>query len=102
MQFIDLKKQYETKIYISGDKIHISGSKDPYFEEEKILLLMQALNEKGFKSFSSLTFDSKFKFFDIPIQAHQDIGVSETKTRLVAYFNSKNQEIVNELNSKMK
>lgn len=93
---LDLKKHYETKIYISGDKIHISGSQDPYFEEEKILLLMQALNEKGFKSFKSLTFDSKFKFFDIPLQAHQDVGVSDTKSRLIAYFNIKNQALIKE------
>jgi D-alanyl-D-alanine carboxypeptidase/D-alanyl-D-alanine-endopeptidase (penicillin-binding protein 4) len=93
---LDLKKQYETKVYISEDRIHISGSLDPYFEEEKILILMKALNERGFKNFKSLTFDSKFKFYDISLQAHQEITEADTKARLQAYLNAKSSPLVKE------
>ena len=29
---LDLNKRFETKLYISGEKLHIEGSRDPYFE----------------------------------------------------------------------
>jgi D-alanyl-D-alanine carboxypeptidase/D-alanyl-D-alanine-endopeptidase (penicillin-binding protein 4) len=91
---LDLKKQYETKIYISEDRVHISGSLDPYFEEEKMLILMKALNERGFKNFKTLTFDSQFKFYDISLQTHQEITGADTRSRLQAYLNAKSIPLV--------
>jgi len=87
---LDLNKRFETKLYISGDKLHIEGSRDPYFEEEKMMLLMKALNDLGYKSFKTVTFDKNFIFSDVALQSHQDITTSHTRLRLGTYLNSKN------------
>lgn len=87
---LDLNKVFETKLYISGDKLHIAGSRDPYFEEEKMMLLMKALNELGYKSFKSVTFDKDFLFTDVALQSHQDITTEHTRLRVATYLNSKN------------
>ena len=87
---LDLNKRFETKLYISGDKLHIAGSRDPYFEEEKMMLLMKALNDLGYKSFKSVTFDKDFLFTDVALQHHQNITTAHTRLRLATYLNSKN------------
>ncbi len=87
---LDLNKRFETKLYISGEKLHIEGSRDPYFEEEKMMLLMKALNDLGYKSFKTVTFDKNFIFSDVALQSHQDITTSHTRLRLATYLNSKN------------
>ncbi len=87
---LDLNKQFETKLFISGDSLHISGSRDPYFEEEKILLLMKALNDLGYKSFKKVTFDSHFKFYDLALESHANITPLMTKERLAIFFSNKN------------
>ena len=91
---LDLNKTFKTKLYISGDRLHIAGSRDPYFEEEKILLLISALNSLGYKSFKSVTFDSNFKFYDIALTSHLDITTAHTKERLKTYFNIKNVKFI--------
>lgn len=91
---LDLHKRYKTKIFISGDKMHIQGSSDPYFEEEKMLLLMQALNDAGYTSFSQVTFDKNLIFSDQALSAHMDITPSYTRGRLAAYLNAKNASYV--------
>lgn len=91
---LDLHKTFKTKLYIAGDRLHIEGERDPYFEEEKILLLMQALNDRGYKSFKSVTFDSNFLFSDAALSSHQDLPPSHTKSRLSFYFNPSNQKSI--------
>jgi D-alanyl-D-alanine carboxypeptidase/D-alanyl-D-alanine-endopeptidase (penicillin-binding protein 4) len=91
---LDLNQRFETKIYISGDRLHIAGSRDPYFEEEKLLLLMNALNDLGYKSFKSVTFDSNFKFYDMALSSHLDIKPELTRQRLMTYFNSANSKFI--------
>lgn len=93
---LDLNKQYETKLYISGDKLHIEGSRDPYFEEEKLLLLMKALNELGHTAFKSITFDNNFIFSDVSLSSHQDITPVHTRSRLLAYLNKNNSKLLRE------
>lgn len=87
---LDLNKRFETKLHISGDKLHIEGSRDPYFEEEKMMLLMKALNDLGYKKFKSITFDKNFIFTDVGLQSHKDITTSHTRLRLATYLNSSN------------
>ena len=91
---LDLNKRFETKLFISGDRLHIAGSRDPYFEEEKILLLMMALNDLGYKSFKTVTFDKNFLFTDVALQSHQEITPEHTRLRLVSYFNPKNIKFI--------
>ncbi len=93
---LDLHKRYKTKIYIDGDKMHIEGSLDPYFEEEKMLLLMQALNDSGYKSFSEITFDKNLIFSDQALNAHMDITPAHTRSRLAVYVNTKNASYIKE------
>ena len=93
---LDLNKHFETKLYISGDKLHIEGSRDPYFEEEKLLLLMRALNELGHTTFKSITFDKNFIFTDVSLSSHQDITPIHTRSRLLAYFNKNNSKLLRE------
>lgn len=85
----DLNRTFTTKIYISGDKLHLEGSRDPYFEEEKLLLLMRDLNNLGYKEFKTVTFNSDFKFYDIALASQLAITPAHTRTRLAAYFNPK-------------
>lgn len=87
---LDLNKRFETKLHIIGDKLHIEGSRDPYFEEEKMMLLMKALNDLGYKKFKSVTFDKNFLFTDVGLQSHQDITTAHTRLRLATYLNSAN------------
>lgn len=89
LETLDLNKQFETKLFISGESLHISGSRDPYFEEEKMLLMIKALNDLGYKSFKKVTFDSKFKFYDLALESHANITPAQTKERLKVFFSSK-------------
>ena len=93
---LDLNKTFETKIYIQGNHLHIAGSRDPYFEEEKLLLLMSELNSLGYSSFKTVTFDSHFKFYDIALESHLDITPAHTKLRLAAYLNNQNKTLIKE------
>jgi len=85
---LDLHKKYVTKLYIAENKLHIEGSLDPYFEEEKMLLLMQALNQLGYKSFSEVTFDKNFLFYDLAISQHSIITSEMTRERLAVLFSA--------------
>lgn len=87
-ELLDLNKRYTTVFSIQDNNLHISGGLDPYFEEEKILLLMMALNDKGYKSFNKVTFDKKFKFSDAALGQYQVITPADTLAKLKIYFNS--------------
>jgi D-alanyl-D-alanine carboxypeptidase len=91
---LDLKKTFRTTLYIAGDRLHIAGGRDPYFEEEKILLLMQALNARGYKAFKTVTFDENFLFSDAALSSHQDLPPSHTRVRLAYFFSTKNKSAI--------
>lgn len=93
-EVLDLQKTYTTKIYISQNKLHIEGSKDPYFEEEKLLLLMQSLNDLGYSKFDEVTFDRNFLFYDIALQSYEVITSTHTRQRLMTYLNSSNSKFI--------
>ena len=93
-EVLDLHKTYTTKIFISQNKLHIEGSNDPYFEEEKLLLLMQSLNDLGYSKFDSVTFDQNFLFYDIALQSYEVITPSHTRQRLMAYLKASNSKFV--------
>lgn len=88
---LDLHKQYITKLYIAENKLHIEGGLDPYFEEEKILLLMQALNDLGYKSFSEISFDKNFLFYDLALSQHGIVTTEMTRGRLATLFSAKSR-----------
>lgn len=82
---LDLKKRYSLKLHITSDSLHIEGGRDPYFEEEKMFLLMKALNDLGYKSFKTVTMDDNFIFSDEALSQHREITPSYSRARL-AYF----------------
>lgn len=89
---MDLNKRYETTLTIKGNDLHIEGSGDPYFESEKLLLLIQALNQLGHKSFDRISFDRNFLFYDLDLGAFEEITSEEIKKRLSLYLDGKRHQ----------
>jgi D-alanyl-D-alanine carboxypeptidase len=87
---LDLHQTFETKVYIGKDALHIEGSRDPYFEEEKMLLMMRHLKMLGYRSFSRVTFNSNFKFSDQALSSHAELPASHTRERLAYFFTPSN------------
>jgi D-alanyl-D-alanine carboxypeptidase/D-alanyl-D-alanine-endopeptidase (penicillin-binding protein 4) len=93
---LDLNKSFRTTFYISKDWLHIEGNEDPYFEEEKLLLLFKALNELGHHHFKKISFSEKFHFYDLAMGSYLKITSTESLKRLKYYLNRKNQFDINE------
>lgn len=87
---MDLNRKFTTKFYIGKDSLHIEGGRDPYFEEDKLLLLMKALNELGYKSFKKITFNRDFLFYDIAMGEYARVTPEVSRTRLGFYLLGKN------------
>lgn len=87
---MNLNGTFLTKFFIGKDSLHIEGGSDPYFEEDKLLLLFQALNNLGYKSFRSVTFSRNFLFYDVAMGQYQEITPEKTRARLAFYLNPKN------------
>ncbi|MES2854875.1 MAG: D-alanyl-D-alanine carboxypeptidase, partial [Bdellovibrionota bacterium] len=54
--------RYTTKVYwqASNKELHIAGSNDPFFDRDRLYLLLSDLNTAGIKSIERLTTDSNF------------------------------------------
>lgn len=91
---MDLHQKFITRIYIGKDSLHIEGGRDPYFEEDKFLLLTQALNNLGYKSFKKISFDKNFLFYDIAMGQYEKITPEKSRLRLGAYVNAKNEATI--------
>jgi D-alanyl-D-alanine carboxypeptidase len=83
---LNLNGHFFTRFYISNNSLHIEGGEDPYFEEEKLLLLFRSLNALGYKKFDKVTFDKKFYFNDTALSSYQDITPAVVRTRMINYF----------------
>lgn len=86
----DLHKTFTTRIFAGRDSLHIEGGQDPYFEEDKLLLLFQALNGLGYKNFKQISFNRNFHFYDIAMGSYEKITPEKTQLRLSAYTNPRN------------
>ena len=86
LESLSADKTWTTTVWINGTRIHIAGSVDPWFEEEKILSLIQALKEKGITKISELTFDGAFVFTDTAQTRHTPASFALTKDALARYF----------------
>ncbi len=84
--------QYQTKLYIKDKNLHIAGSFDPFFGNEKVFYLLSQLNELGYKEFDTITFDKDLIIFP-SAQTHTDIYPNITPAfvskNLNNYFNTK-------------
>jgi hypothetical protein len=90
----DLSEVYETELHIAGDHLHIRGGNDPYFEEDKLLLLFKALNNLGYFHFRKVTFDKNFRFNDLPLEEYEVVTPNRIRSRLSYYLSSKNVKSV--------
>lgn len=86
----DLHKTYETRFHIGKDAIHIEGGKDPYFEEDKLLILFHSLNTLGITKLKQVSFNRNFLFNDLALGSYEHITPEKSRTRLEAYLNPKN------------
>lgn len=91
---VNLNRTYATKVYLSKDSMHIEGGRDPYFEEEKMLLLFKALNELKHTSFKKITFTSDFLFYDVALGEYEEITPEKTRARFAYFTNPKNKSFV--------
>jgi D-alanyl-D-alanine carboxypeptidase/D-alanyl-D-alanine-endopeptidase (penicillin-binding protein 4) len=90
----NLHRTFKTKIYIGKDSLHIEGGRDPYFEEDKLLLLFKALNDLGYKKFRSITFNRDFLFYDLVLDEYEKITPEKSRTRLFSYVSAKNKNFI--------
>jgi D-alanyl-D-alanine carboxypeptidase len=88
LQVMDANKTYKTHIYLTSDSLHIEGSGDPYFEEEKIFYLIDALNRLGYTKFKKITFNPNFKAHDSNAQVAFKITSTVVASSLLKYFNT--------------
>lgn len=86
---LDIHKKYKTKIYLGKDSMHIEGGNDPYFDADKLLLLFEALNKRGYKAFKNVTFNKAFLFYNVSDRQVQ-VTPEITRLRLSTYLSSKN------------
>lgn len=93
---LDLNKKFRTTFYVSKDWLHVEGGEDPYFEEEKLLLLFKALNELGYHHFKRFSFSNKFRFYDLPMGNYRKITPKDSVNRINYYLNRKNKFHVTE------
>jgi D-alanyl-D-alanine carboxypeptidase/D-alanyl-D-alanine-endopeptidase (penicillin-binding protein 4) len=91
---LDLHRRYETRIFVTSDELHIAGGSDPYFEEEKLLLLMRAMNDLGYRRFKRVTFDRNFLFFDQTLNEYYVITPERIRSRLAFFLSSRNATAV--------
>lgn len=91
---LNLNQKFQTKVYVTKDKLHIEGGLDPYFEEEKLLLLMRDLNRLGYSKFKQVSFSPDFLFYDVALGEFAAITPAHTRQRLAYYFNSKNRKSI--------
>ena len=92
---LNLNQTFKTRIYIGKDRLHIEGFLDPYFEEEKFLLLMKSLNDLGYTRFKQVSFDSNFLFYDLALGDYEVITPEKVRLRMAYYLNAKNKKNIN-------
>lgn len=84
--------KYETKLFIKGNNLHISGSFDPFLGNQKMFYLVSQLNDLGFTKFDKITFDKEI-LINPSAQKHTDqyplITRASNARNIKMYFNTK-------------
>jgi len=95
---------FPLKLTIKGKNLHLEGSYDPFLNNEKIYYLLSQLNELGYESFDTITFD-KLVYINPGAQyyagEHPYINASTNIANIKKYFNTEtwSQELKNEYSS---
>ena len=82
---------YNTKLTIKDHSLHISGSFDPFFGEEKLFFLLSQLNELGYTEFDKITFDKNLIVFpdaQDEVDVYPKINANSIIHDLKNYFNT--------------
>ncbi len=73
--------RYETKFFLKGKKLHISGSLDPVFSKRKLFFLLAQLNLHGVSELEEITFNNQLRVYS---KAENYIGevlnITESRT----------------------
>ncbi len=91
--------QYETRVYSNGDSIHLEGSNDGMFSEEKIFYLIAALNANAITKLDTISFDDNTPIFAIALRPYMSMSEAWYSKeynieQLQEYFNlSRNKKI---------
>ena len=83
--------RYQTKLYIKDNQLHIEGSWDPFFGNEKVFFLLSQLNDLGYESFDKVTYDKNLIIFpgaQFYVGEHPAVGPITTGTHLKTYLNT--------------
>lgn len=83
--------RYETKLYIKDSHLHIEGSWDPFFGNEKVFFLISQLNDLGFERFDKVTYDKNLIIFpgaQFYTGEHPAVGPITTGSHLKTYLNT--------------
>ncbi len=82
---------FPLKLYIKGKNLHLEGSYDPFLNNEKIYFLLSQLNDLGFESFETITFD-KLIYINPEAQyyagEHPYINATSNIANIKKYFNT--------------
>lgn len=83
--------RYETKLFIKDSHLHIQGSFDPFFGNEKAFFLLSQLNDLGYEKFDKVTYDKNLIIFpgaQFYVGEHPAVGPITTGTHLKTYLNT--------------
>jgi D-alanyl-D-alanine carboxypeptidase/D-alanyl-D-alanine-endopeptidase (penicillin-binding protein 4) len=85
--------KYKTKLLISNGTLHIKGSFDPFFDNEKLYFLISQLNDLGYDHFDKISFDSNL-LINLDARYHSeeypDNSPVSIKKIINNYFNTAN------------
>ncbi len=93
--------QFQTKLFIKGSHLHLQGSLDPFFDEQKLFFLLSQLNDLGFSSFDLITFDKKIQInpdAQIPSNEYPLITRESNAQNIKLFFNTASWSDVLKLN----
>jgi D-alanyl-D-alanine carboxypeptidase/D-alanyl-D-alanine-endopeptidase (penicillin-binding protein 4) len=90
---VGLMYKYKTKLYINGNNLHIVGSSDPFFGNEKMFFILSRLNGLGYRKFDNVTFDKYIQInpnVQIPSNEYPLITRATNARNIKMYFNTNN------------
>lgn len=89
---LGVNHQYDMKLFIKNNNLHIKGSFDPFLANEKMFYLLSQLNELGYKKFDTITFDKNVIVFPDAhylIDEYPSVSPAAVTRHLKNYFNTK-------------
>lgn len=94
---LGVEYQFKTILSYDGENLHIKGSNDPLYSEEKLLYLIAGLNSLGIKKIKTLSFDKQVPVFADALKPYMSMSerranLENSKKELLKYFNFKEHD----------